>query len=57
MSILQEYEAIRKRIGEEKFQQIEKFLENHPEYFLDDIYYRESVWKEFENWIKGVDGK
>lgn len=52
MSILQEYEAIRKRIGEEKYQQIEKFLDCHPEYFLDDIYYRESVWKEFEKWAE-----
>lgn len=50
MSILQEYEQIRKRIGEEKFSHIEQFLEVHPHYFLSDVYYRESVWKEFEEW-------
>ena len=50
MSILQEYEQIRKRIGEEKFSHIEAFLEAHPHYFLSDVYYRESVWKEFEVW-------
>ena len=52
MSILQEYEAVRKRIGEEKYQQIVAFLENHPHYFLSDVYYRESVWQEMEKWIK-----
>ena len=54
MSILQEYEQIRKRIGEEKFSHIETFLEAHPHYFLSDVYYRESVWKEFEEWEKNT---
>lgn len=52
MSILQEYEAIRKRIGEEKFSHIEAFLEAHPHYYLSDVYYREFVWNEFEAWEK-----
>lgn len=52
MSILQEYEAIRKRIGEEKYQQIVKFLDNHTHYVLSDIYYKKAVWDEMENWIK-----
>ena len=50
MSILQEYEKIRREIGEEKFSHIEAFLEIHPNYFLSDVYYKEAVWKEFENW-------
>ena len=52
MSILQEYESIKKTIGKEKYNQIIKFLECHPQYFLSDVYYRKSVWCEFENWIK-----
>lgn len=50
MSILQEYETIKNKIGEEKFSHIEKFLEQHPNYFLSDVYYKESVWNEFEKW-------
>lgn len=52
MSILQEYKQIRKKLGEEKFSHIEMFLSNHPHYFLSDVYYRESVWNEFEAWEK-----
>lgn len=52
MSILQNYEKIRKEIGEEKYLHIESFLEEHPNYFLSDVYYRASVWKEFEDWEK-----
>lgn len=52
MSILQEYTEIRKRLGEEKFSHIEKFLDDNPHYFLSDVYYRESVWNEFEDWEK-----
>ena len=44
MSILQEYAAIRKRIGEVKYQNIEKFLETHPNYLLSDVYYKEDVY-------------
>lgn len=50
MSILQEYESIKNNIGEERFKHIEAFLQAHPDYFLSDVYYRESVWKEFERW-------
>ena len=52
MSILQEYEQIRKRIGEEKYKQIEEFLEKHPQYYLSDVYYNKAVWDEMEEWAK-----
>ena len=52
MSILQEYEAIRKQIGEQKYHQICEFLKHHPHYLLCDVYYRESVWNEMETWVK-----
>lgn len=48
MSILQEYDKIRQEIGEEKYQQILRFLNNHPHYLLSDVYYRKSVWDEME---------
>ena len=54
MSILQEYKSIKKQIGEEKFSNIEKFLEQHPQYLLSDVYYKESVWKEFEKWEEQI---
>lgn len=54
MSILQEYEAIRKKISEKKYQQIQDFLENHPHYYLSDVYYRESVWNEMEKWTENI---
>lgn len=50
MSILQEYEAIKKSFGAVKFAEIEKFLEEHTEYFLSDVYYNEKVYNEFEKW-------
>lgn len=50
MSTLQEYEKIGKSLGKANFEQIEKFLEAHPEYFLSDVYYNERVYKEFEQW-------
>lgn len=50
MSILQDYEKIRKSIGEEKYNNIEQYLKEHIELFLSDIYYRESEWNKFEKW-------
>ena len=50
MSILSDYEEIRKQIGEETYNKIGKFLENHHQYTLADVYYRKTVWDEMENW-------
>ena len=50
MSVLQEYQTIRKRMGEKTYSHIQEFLKLHPKYFLSDVYYRESVWGEFRNW-------
>lgn len=52
MSILQDYEKIRKENGEEKYWHIQAFLEKHPNYLLSDVYYKEHVWDEFEDWEK-----
>lgn len=52
MSILNEYAEIKKSIGEEKYKQIEQFLEKHPHYYLSDVYYSMRVYKEFEIWAE-----
>ena len=52
MSILSDYQEIRKNIGEEKYKQITLFLENNPQYVLSDVYYSEEVWNKMEKWIK-----
>ncbi len=52
MSILQEYESIRKQIGEEKYQAIEIYLSRHAELFLSDIYYNKQENEKFEKWYK-----
>ncbi len=57
MSILQEYESIKQRIGTEKYNHIMEFLKYHPEYDLSDVYYRKSVWDEMENWTTTNGGK
>lgn len=50
MSILQEYETIRRQIGEEKFKKIEEYLELHPDKYLSDLYYKQAEWEVFEQW-------
>lgn len=50
MSILQEYEEIRRSLGEEVFAAIEKYLEERPELFLSDIYYKKEEFERFEAW-------
>ena len=39
MSILQEYEMIRRKIGEKEYNNICQFLEENPGSFLSDVYY------------------
>lgn len=50
MSILQDYEQIKNRIGKEKFKAIEEYLELNPNLYLSDIYYKETEWNKFEEW-------
>ena len=57
MSILQDYENIRKSIGEKEYNDICAFLEVHKHYYLSDVYYRESVRLEFEKWQSARSGK
>lgn len=50
MSLFQEYEQIRKDIGEETFHAIETYLSLHPELFLSDIYYKRDEYEKFDKW-------
>ena len=50
LSILQDYEQIKNRIGKEKFKAIEEYLELNPNLYLSDIYYKETEWNKFEEW-------
>lgn len=52
MSIMSEYETIKKVIGEAEYKMIEQFLRLHPEYLLSDILYSRSFYKEYEQWKK-----
>lgn len=54
MSLLQEYETIRRDIGEDTYHAIEKYLNIHKDLYLSDIYYKRDEWEKFENWRKGV---
>lgn len=50
MSILQEYEKIRKSLRPGEFEAIERYLDLHPELFLSDIYYKQEQYKKFDEW-------
>lgn len=50
MSILQEYEAIKKLLSEREFNNVQKFLERNPQYQLSDVYYQQEVHQKFEKW-------
>ena len=57
MSILQEYEKIRKSLRPGEFEAIERYLDLHPELFLSDIYYKREEYEKFDAWWTGGDAK
>ena len=50
MSILQEYEQIRREMGEKKYDSIEKYLETHPDILLSDVLYKPEHYINFDKW-------
>lgn len=50
MSILTEYEEIRKELSPKEINDINNFLESHPKYLLSDVYYNRDVYIKFETW-------
>ena len=50
MSILREYEQIRREMGEKKYDSIEKYLETHPDILLSDILYKPEHYINFDKW-------
>lgn len=51
MSILQEYEEIRKDIGEDKWESIGTYLSEHKELRFDELIYNPKNYTKFENWF------
>lgn len=54
MSILQEYESIRKQIGEEEYQGIIEYLNINKNLYLSDIYYNQSNYLKFKKWFNAI---
>ena len=52
MSILQEYEQIRKELGNGINKGIELYLSENPNLLLSDIYYKENEYNKFDKWFK-----
>ena len=51
MSILQEYEQIRREMGEKKYDCIETYLNTHPsDLLLSDILYKPEHYIDFDKW-------
>ena len=55
MGILQDYARFRNDVGEKMFAGIEQYLQQNKGLLLSDIMYNENVWKDFENYYKGVE--
>lgn len=50
MSIMQEYEQIRREMGEKKYDSIEKYIDSHPNVLLSDILYKPEHYINFDKW-------
>ena len=50
MSIMQEYEQIRREMGEKKYKKIKKYIDNHPNVLLSDILYKPEHYINFDKW-------
>ena len=50
MSIMQEYEQIRREMGEKKYDSIEKYIDYHPNVLLSDILYKPEHYINFDKW-------
>lgn len=51
MSILQEYEEIKKQIGQEKWDSIDMYIHQNPNLTFDKIIYNKENYSTFENWF------
>ncbi|MGI2295574.1 hypothetical protein [Paenibacillus sp. GXUN7292] len=51
MSIFQEYEKIRREVGEEMWARFHQFLDHRPDYLLSDVLYKRDVAADFEAWL------
>ena len=51
MSVLQEYEKIRKMLGDKEWANINWFLLNNDKYTLDDVLEKREIRDEYSSWI------
>ena len=51
MSVLQEYEKIRKMLGDKEWANINWFLLNNDQYTLDDVLYKKANYTVYEEWL------
>ena len=51
MSILQEYEEIKRSIGEEKWTSIDAYIKQNPSLTFDKLIYNQQNYKMFEKWF------
>ena len=47
---MQEYEQIRREMGEQKYDSIEKYIDTHPDVLLSDILYKPEHYINFDKW-------
>jgi hypothetical protein len=52
MSILQDYERIRRDLLPGEFKAMERYLEAHQNVYLSNIYYDPETYKDFRSWWK-----
>ncbi len=50
MSILREYEEIKKELGEKEWNSIEEYVDKHDDIYLSDVLYKEKEYNKFSNW-------
>lgn len=50
ISILQEYELIKKEIGEDRWHNIDNYIKHHPELTFDKLVYNMVNWHNFDRW-------
>ena len=51
-STLQEYEDVRKNLGEEKWKALMNYLDAHKDILLSDVIYKQAEFEKFEKWLK-----
>ena len=54
MSILREYEMVRKEMGASKWNALQIYLSYNKYLYLSDVIYKQEEWAKFELWLKNA---